>query len=140
MEQRYGRNSYSKCVHMLTRVKEVEKLVLRYVCTKWMAPNKCYRIFFCALVQPGILGHHQQGKCSWFSSIIITIILPYAIIRIYTILHNYLQVSETEGLAELHWVIGMSVLEKINSIYFQGSAFRNVLSRIWMCFQKSECS
>ena len=38
--------------------------------------------------------------------------------RIYTNLHIYLQVSKTEGLAELHWVIGLSVLEKINSIYF----------------------
>ena len=34
-------------------------------------------------------------KMSLFSSIIITIILSYAIIRIYTILHIYLQVSET---------------------------------------------
>ena len=57
-------------------------------------------------------------KMSFFSSIIITIILSYAIIRVYTILHIFLQVSKTEGLAELHWVIGLSVLEKINSIYF----------------------
>ena len=55
-----------------------------------------------------------------FSSIIITIILSYAIIRIYINLHIYLQVSETEELAELHWVIGQSVLEKTNSIYFVG--------------------
>ena len=55
-----------------------------------------------------------------FSSIIITIILPYEIIRIYIILDTYLQVSETEELAELHCVIGHSVLEKINSIYFHG--------------------
>ena len=41
-------------------------------------------------------------KMSLFSSITITIILSYAIIRIYTILHTYLQVSETERLAELH--------------------------------------
>ena len=37
-----------------------------------------------------------------FSSIMITIILSYAIIRIYIILLIYLQVSKTEGLAELH--------------------------------------
>ena len=41
-------------------------------------------------------------KMSLFSSIIVTIILSYAIIRIYTILYIYLQVSKTEGLAELH--------------------------------------
>ena len=41
-------------------------------------------------------------KMSLFSSIMITIILSYAIIRIYIILLIYLQVSETEGLAELH--------------------------------------
>ena len=57
---------------------------------------------------------------SLFSSIIITSILSYAIIGIYIILHIYLQVSETEGLAELHWAIEYSVLEKINSIYFHG--------------------
>ena len=55
-----------------------------------------------------------------FSSIIITVILSCAITRIYIILHIYLQVSETEELAELHWVIGHSVLEKTNSIYFHG--------------------
>ena len=33
-----------------------------------------------------------------FCSIIITIILSYAVIRIYTILHIYLQDSETKGL------------------------------------------
>ena len=37
-------------------------------------------------------------KVSLFSSIIIMIILSYAIIWTYTILHIYLQVSKTEGL------------------------------------------
>ena len=79
-------------------------------------------------------------KMSLFSSVIITIILSYAIIIIYTILQIYLQVSETkdvyetEGLAELHWVIGLNVWEKINSIYFQGISL--VLSR--MFFEESE--
>ena len=41
-------------------------------------------------------------KMSLFSSIIITIVLSYAIIRIYTFLHIYLQVSKTEGLSKLH--------------------------------------
>ena len=50
------------------------------------------------------------------------IVLSYAvlmIIRIYLIIPIYLQTSKAEGLAELHGVTGMSVLEKINSIYFQ---------------------
>ena len=57
-----------------------------------------------------------EKKMSLFSSILITIILSYAIIRIYIILHIYLQVSKTEGLAELQWVIGQIVSEKINPI------------------------
>ena len=137
MEQLYGSNSYSKCVHILTRGRGVEKLVLRYVRTRWMALNKCCGIFFLCIgpakytrVSP------PARKMSMFSSIIITIVSSYAIIRIYTILHIYLQVSETEGLTELHWVIGLSVSEKINSIYFQGLSL--TLSR--MCFQESECS
>ena len=73
---------------------------------------------------------------SLFFSFIITIILSYVFITIYTISHICLQVSETEGLAELHWVIGLSVLEKINSIYFQEISL--VLSRI--NFQESECA
>ena len=137
MEQPYGSNSYSKCVHMLTRGRGVEKLVLRYVRTKWMAPNKCCGIFFlCIGPAKYTKASPPARKMSLFSSIIITIILSYAIIRIYTILHIYLQVSETEGLAELHWVIRLSVLEKINSIYFQGISL--VLSR--MFFQESECA
>ena len=129
MEQPYGSNSYSKCVHMLTRGRGVEKSVLRYVHNKWMAPNKCCGIFFlCIGPTKYTKASPPARKMSLFSSIIITIILSYAIIRIYTILHIYLQVSETEGLAELHWVIGLSVLEKINSIYFQGISL--VLSRI----------
>ena len=62
-----------------------------------------------------------------FSSIIITIILSYAIIRIYIILHICLQVSETEGQAELHSMMGQSVLEKINSVY---------RTKYHLCFQK----
>ena len=49
-----------------------------------------------------------------FSSVIITVILSCAIIRIYTILDIYLQVSKTEGLAELHWVIKLGVLIREN--------------------------
>ena len=75
------------------------------------------------------------SKMSLFSSIVITIILSYAKTRIYTILHIYLQVSKTEGQAELHWMIELSVLEKINSMYFQVISL--VLSR--MFFQESEC-
>ena len=82
----------------------LEKLVLRYVSTKWMAPNKCCGIFY--VHWPSTAKYTEASpparKISLFSSIIITIILFYAIIRIYIILHIYLQVSETEGLAELH--------------------------------------
>ena len=56
-------------------------------------------------------------KMSLFISIIITITLSYAIIRIYIILHIYLQVSETEGRTAMN---EQSVLEKINSICFHG--------------------
>ena len=70
------------------------------------------------------MGKYTKGslparKMSLFYSIIITTILSYAIITIYIILHIYLQVSETEGLEELHRVIGENVLGKINYIYFQ---------------------
>ena len=126
MEQPYDRNSYSKCVHLekgggtpYTRQREIEKLVLRYVHTKCMAPN-VVEYFSCFGTTKYTKASPTARKMSLFSSIIITIILPHAIIRIYIILHIYLQVSETEGLAELHNVIGQSVLEKINSIYLHG--------------------
>ena len=67
-------------------------------------------------------------KMSLFSSIIITIILCYVIIRIYIILLTCLQVSKTEGLAELFWVIGQSVLEKIK--FNKLSRFQKFLLRI----------
>ena len=93
MEQAYGRNSYSKCVHMLTRESRVEKLVLRYVLHGWLQTNGTAKY---TKASP------QAMKMWLFSSIMITIILSYAIIRIYIILFIYLQVSKTEGLAELH--------------------------------------
>ena len=130
MEQPYGSNSYSKCLYMLTMRRGVEKSVLRYVRTKWTAPNKCCGIFFlCIDPAKYTKASPPARKMSLFSSIIITIILSYAIIRIYTILYIYLQVSETEGLAELHRVIGLIALEKINLIYFQGISL--VLSRMF---------
>ena len=45
LEQLYSRNSHSKCVHMLASENGIEKSVLRYVRTKWIAPSK-YCIFF----------------------------------------------------------------------------------------------
>ena len=46
---------------------EVEKPVIRYVRTTWMAPNKCCEFFFRALVQSSKLEHQrQQGKCRSF--------------------------------------------------------------------------
>ena len=41
------RRGYSKCVHVRVRgnVQRIEKLVIRFARTKWMAPNKCHGIF-----------------------------------------------------------------------------------------------
>ena len=47
-----------------------------------------------------------------------------------------MQVSETEGQAELYWVIEQSVLEKISSIYFH----RKSLAFSRMFFSESKCS
>ena len=63
------------------------------------AKQMLWNIFY-ALVRPST---REQRKCGCLSSIIITIIL-----------YIYLQVSKTDGLAELHWVIEHSVLQKIN--------------------------
>ena len=129
--------SYSKWIHIPTKGRGVEKSVLKYIHTKWMAPSKCCGIdFLCIGSAKYTKASLPVRKMSLFSSIIITIILSYAIIRIYTLLLIYLQVSETEGLAELHWVIGLSVLEKINSISFQGVS--PMLSGT--LFQESACS
>ena len=93
-----------------------------YILNGWPQTN-VVGCFLC--IDRASLGTAKYTKTSaparkmWlFSSIIITIILSYVIIRIYVTLHIHLQVSETEGLANLHWVIGQSALEKINSIYF----------------------
>ena len=94
---------------MLPKEIGVEKLILRYVRTKWMAPNKFVEYFLCVGPAKYTKASLPARKMLLFSSIAITIILSYAIIRIYTIiiriytiLQIYLQVSETEGLAELH--------------------------------------
>ena len=42
----YAKGGYSKRVHMRTGGTGVEKSVIRYVRTKWMAPDKCCGIFF----------------------------------------------------------------------------------------------
>ena len=97
-----------------------------------MALNKYCGIFFAH--RPSTL-KHQARKLSLLFSIMIAITLSYVITRIYIILHISLQVSETEGLAELHWVIGQSALEKINSKYLHGISL--AFSR--MCFSESEC-
>ena len=133
MEQPYGRNSYSKCVQGKGGLKNRPQ-------------TNIVEYFLCIGTVKYTKASSPPSKMSLFSSIIITIVLSYAIIRIYIILHIYLQVSETERLEELHWVIGHSVLEKINSIYFRGisaheyhlrfqeSSFKNpnVLLRIQM--------
>ena len=58
---------HPKSVEVCAGGRGVEKLVIRYVRTKWMAPNKFCGIFFCALVRPSTLEHHrQQEKCRCF--------------------------------------------------------------------------
>ena len=136
LEQLYRSNSYSKCVHMLTRGRGIEKSVLRYVVLNGWPQSNVVEYFFCIAPAKYTKASPPARKMSLLSYIIITTILSYAIIRICTILPIYMQVSETEGLAELHCVIGQSVLEKINSIYFQRISL--VFSR--MFFQESECS
>ena len=84
----------------LQRGRGVEKLVIRYVSTKWI-PNKCCGLFFVPCSGQYARASVPAREISLFSSIIITNILFFAIIRIYTILHIYLQVSETEGLEEI---------------------------------------
>ena len=49
---------------------------------------------------------------SLFSYVLVTIVLSYAMIRIYMDLHVNFQICKTERMAE-HWVIGLSVLEKL---------------------------
>ena len=91
--------AYSECVDTRARGRGFEKLVIRYVRTKWMVPNKCCGIFFlCIGLAKYTRASSPARKMLLFSSIIITIVLSYAIIKIYTILHIYLQVSKTEGL------------------------------------------
>ena len=74
--------------------KGVEKSVIRFVRTKWMTPNKCSGMLFAhwsgQVRNVVVFFHHNYDY------------LSYAIIRIYTILNIYFQVSETEWLAELH--------------------------------------
>ena len=90
-----------------------EKSVIRYVRNKWIARDNCCKILVAYWSRQVYKSITVTKKMSLFSSIKITIILFHAIIRINKILHIYLQVSKTEGLAELHWVTGLSVLEKI---------------------------
>ena len=87
---------------MRTTKREVEKSVLRYVRTKWMAQKKFVEYFLCIGTVKYTIASLPARKMPLFSSIIIRIILPYVVIRIYIILHIYLQVFETDGLAELH--------------------------------------
>ena len=91
----------------------------RYVLNGWIQTNVVEYFLFI-----GTAKHTKAAplarKMSLFSSIIITIILSYEIIKIHIILHIYLQVTETEGLVELHWGIGQSALGKINLLCFHG--------------------
>ena len=87
---------------MRTTKRAVEKSVLTYVRTKWMAQKKFVEYFLCIVTAKYTKASPPARKMSLFSSIIIRIILSYVVIKIYIILHIYLQVFETDGLAELH--------------------------------------
>ena len=138
MERPYSSNS--KCAHMLTRGGGWKFFSYdTYVLNGWPQTNFVEYFLF---IRPAkyTKASPSARKILLFSSIIITIILFYAIIRTYVILYIYLEVSETEGLVEPHWVIRLSVLEKFNSIYFYIIQYTNVLSSIRMCFQESKFS
>ena len=91
----------TKSQHMLTtRMWLKNRSEDTYVLNEWPQTN-LVEYFLCIGPAKYTKGSPPARKMSLFSSIIITIILSYAIIRIYTILHIFFQVSETEGLAEL---------------------------------------
>ena len=117
MKSRTQKGGYSKCVHMRTRGRWLKNRSKdTYVLNGW---PQTYVVEYFLRISPAeyTRASPPARKCRCF--------LPS---RIYTILHIYLQVSKTEGLVELHCVIRLNVLEKINSIYFQGISL--VLSRI----------
>ena len=81
MKSRTQKWAYSKYVHKRARGRRVEKSVIRYVCNKWMAHNKCCGTFFIHWSSQVNRASPPAKKVSLFSSIIITIILSYAIIE-----------------------------------------------------------
>ena len=107
MEQPYRRNSYSKCLQGREWLKYWSYDT--YVRKGWPQTN-VVEYFLCIGTAKYTKASPPAWKISLFSSIIVTIILSYTIIRIYIILHICLQVSETEGIVELDRVIGQSVL------------------------------
>ena len=80
------------CVHMLTRERWVEKSVLRYVRTKWMAADKCCGMFLCIGTAKYIKPSPSARKMSLFSSIIIAIffiLCDNSNLHNFNILHNF---------------------------------------------------
>ena len=73
-----------------------------------MAPNKSHGIFFVywsGLIPLSIMTSKENFVVYFHPNTSCTIVLSYVIIiiiRIYSIIPIYLQVSKTEGLAELH--------------------------------------
>ena len=64
------------------RLRGVEKLVRRYVLTKWIAQTNVTKHFLCTSTSKYSRASSPARKMSKFSSITITIIFSYAIIRI----------------------------------------------------------
>ena len=68
------------------KVNRVEKLVIRYVHTKWMIPSKRCGIFSVHCFDQVHYNITTSEEIVVVFSIIITIILSYSIIRVYTTL------------------------------------------------------
>ena len=60
MKSRTQKGSCSKCVHIRTSGRGVEKFVMRYVDTKWMFPNK-----YCASASARVVSRQPafMGRC-----------------------------------------------------------------------------
>ena len=101
------RRGYFKCVHVriMWHVGRIEKSATRSASTKWMTSIKCHGIFsvlWSGQVSLSVITSRENVFVSFYHNTSCTIVLCYAIIRIYAIIPIYLQVSKTDGLTELN--------------------------------------
>ena len=95
MKPRTQMEGYFKCVHMRTKGRGLKNRSRdTYVLNEWPQTN-IVEYFSCIGMTKYTKASPPAKKMSLVSFIIITIILSYAIARIYITLHIYLQVSET---------------------------------------------